>query len=145
MWKKLIWIFLGILVIIVIGIQFLPYGYDHTNPPVTSEPNWNTAQTRELVERACFDCHSNETKWPWYSNIAPVSWLIEQDVIEGRSVLNFSTWDRPQHEAGEAWEAVQSGYMPPSYYLRMHPEARLNADEKAALIDGLRQSVTGGH
>lgn len=140
--KKILWIVLGMLVIIAVAIQFFPYGHDHTNPTVTAEPNWNSPETRNLAKRACFDCHSNETVWPWYSNIAPVSWLIEQDVIEGRSVLNFSTWDRPQREAGEAWEAVQGGWMPPSYFLKMHPEARLSADEKSTLMDGLRQSLS---
>jgi hypothetical protein len=139
--KKILWILLGTLVIIAVGIQFYPYRHDHTNPPVTAEPNWNSPETRSLAKRACFDCHSNETVWPWYSNIAPVSWLIEQDVIEGRRVVNFSTWDRPQGEAGEAWEVVQSGWMPPSSYLKLHPEARLSADEKSTLADGLRQSL----
>jgi len=63
--------------IVFIAMQLVPYGHAHTNPPVTGEPKWDSPQTRELAKRACFDCHSNETDWPWYSNIAPVSWLIQ--------------------------------------------------------------------
>jgi len=77
-------------VIVLIAIQLVPYGHAHTNPPVTGDPQWDSPQTRELAKRACFDCHSNETVWPWYSNIAPVSWLIQHDVDEGRSRMNFS-------------------------------------------------------
>src|SRR5574340_945670 len=66
-------------------IQLVPYGRNHTNPPVTGEPRWDSPQTRALAARACFDCHSNETKWRWYSNIAPISWLIQRDVDSGRA------------------------------------------------------------
>jgi hypothetical protein len=139
--KKYLIIALALLVVAFIAIQFVPYGRDHTNPAVSAEPNWDAPATRDLAQRACFDCHSNETVWPWYSNIAPVSWLIQRDVDEGRRVVNFSTWDQPQHEAGEAWEVVQVGYMPPSYYVLMHPEANLTPEETSALVDGLRQSL----
>lgn len=139
--KKVIRWILGGLLVIALAVQLYPYGRDHTNPPVTAEPAWNSPATRELAQRACFDCHSNETKWPWYSNIAPVSWLIQRDVEEGRAYLNFSEWDRPQHEAGEAWETVQVGYMPPPYYINLHPEADLSQAEQDALINGLRSSL----
>src|ERR1700674_2739250 len=76
-------------------IQLVPIGVSVTNPPVVSEPNWDSPQTRALAQRACFDCHSNETIWPWYSRVAPVSWLLASDVIQGRSRLNFSTWGQP--------------------------------------------------
>ena len=85
-----------IILLVVIGlflvIQFIPYGKDYINPPVVSEPNWDNPQTRELAKKACFDCHSNETVWPWYSKIAPVSWLVYRDVVEGRQLMNFSDW-----------------------------------------------------
>lgn len=124
-------------------IQLVPYGRDHNNPPVVGEPNWSTAQTRELAQRACFDCHSNETIWPWYSNIAPVSWLVQHDTEEGRRYLNFSTWGKggEGREPGEAVEAIQGGWMPPSMFLLMHPDARLTAAEKQALIQGLRTTI----
>ncbi len=57
-------------------LQIIPYGHNHTNPPIVEEPAWDSPQTRAVVKKACFDCHSNETVWPWYSNIAPLSWLI---------------------------------------------------------------------
>jgi cytochrome c551/c552 len=112
-------------------IQLVPYGHDHTNPPVVKEPTWD-AQTRAIAQKACFDCHSNEVVWPWYSNIAPFSWLIQHDVEEGRSRLNFSDWGR--WETGEIGEVVAEGEMPPGQYLIMHPAADLTDAEKQALI-----------
>ncbi len=121
-------------------IQLIPYGRYHVNPPVQAEPKWNNPQTRTLVKRACFDCHSNKTVWPWYSNIAPISWLTQHDVSEGRQALNFSEWNRPQ-KAGEIVEAVRKGKMPPATYLLTHPQARLSTREKQALIQGLQATV----
>ncbi|MBZ0136084.1 MAG: heme-binding domain-containing protein [Planctomycetes bacterium] len=123
-------------------IQLVPYGRDHTNPSVTGEPQWDSAATRDLAKRACFDCHSNETVWPWYSHVAPISWLVQRDVDEGREKLNFSEWDRPQKEADEAAEAVREGEMPMWIYLPTHPEARLTDAETQALISGL-EATTG--
>jgi mono/diheme cytochrome c family protein len=116
----------------VIAIQLVPYGRAHTNP-VRTEPAWHPAPARELAVRACFDCHSNQTRWPWYSNVAPVSWLIQRDVDEGRRTLNFSEWDRPQKEARESAEQVQKGTMPPWYY----PWARLSPAERDDLVRAL--------
>jgi Haem-binding domain len=144
MMKKIV---LGVLIGLIVGgilIQFLPYGHDHTNPPVTAEPQWNNQQTRDLVTRACYDCHSNQTTWPWYSNIAPVSWLIQHDVQEGRSRLNFSQWSGPQREAFNAVRQVQSGAMPQPYYVMLHPIANLTPAEKQALIQGLQATLGGG-
>jgi hypothetical protein len=132
----------GALVVLAL-IQAVPYGRAHENPPVTAEPAWDSARTRELAQRACFDCHSNETRWPWYSNVAPVSWSVTMHVDEGRDRLNFSEWDRPRREAGEAAETVQEGSMPPLYYRMAHPDARLSAGEKAELSAGLRASLGG--
>jgi hypothetical protein len=97
------------------------------------EPAWDSSATRELVRRACFDCHSNETKWPWYSSVAPVSWLTQSDVTNGRSRLNFTERDKPQRHAKDIAEMVKSGDMPPWFYLPMHPDAKLTDAEKAAL------------
>ncbi len=123
------------------AIQLVPYGRDHSNPPVTSEPQWDSTATRDLAKRACFDCHSNETVWPWYSHVAPVSWLLQRDVDEGRSKLNFSEWNKPQKEADEAAKEVREGEMPPWFYLPTHPEARLTEAEKQALIAGLEATI----
>jgi hypothetical protein len=102
------------------------------------EPTWDSPQTRALAARACFDCHSNLTKWRWYSNIAPVSWLVQADVDGGRGALNFSEWDRPQDVgAGDVVEAVRGGSMPPWYYTLLHANASLDAADKNALTRGL--------
>ena len=121
-------------------IQLIPYGRNHLNPPQTKEPSWNSPDTRALFRRACFDCHSNQTVWPWYSHIAPVSWLLQNDVNGGRSHLNFTEWDRPQRHAKDVATEVNPGDMPPWYYLPMHPAAKLTAVEKQALIDGAEKS-----
>jgi hypothetical protein len=122
-------------------IQFVPFGHDHTNPPATKEPAWDSPETQALIRRACFDCHSNETNWLWYSHVAPVSWLVQRDVNGGRSHLNFTEWDKPQKHAKDIAEEVKSGDMPPWFYLPMHPAARLSDAEKQALIDGAAKSV----
>jgi hypothetical protein len=121
-------------------IQFVPFGHQHTDPPVIQEPPWDSPQTRDLARRACFDCHSNQTVWPWYSNVAPVSWLNQRDVNGGRSHLNFSEWSKPQRHAGHAIREIQTGDMPLWFYLPMHSEARLTPEEKSALIAGLRKT-----
>jgi hypothetical protein len=128
---------------LVIAIQFVPYGRDHVNPGVVVEPAWDSPATRELAVRACYDCHSNETVWPWYSNVAPVSWLVQQHVTEGREELNFSEWRRSQ-EGDEAAETILEGSMPLRSYLLTHPSARLNAVELGALVDGL-DATFGAH
>ena len=119
--------------------QFVPYGRDHSNPPVQNEPEWDSLETRALVERACLDCHSNETVWPWYSNVAPISWLVQRDTMEGREELNFSEWGtRGEGEEGEEMrESILEGEMPLPVYLITHPEARLSELEQAQLIEGL--------
>jgi hypothetical protein len=131
---------LGIVVLAVVGLQLIPYGRAHANPPVQTEPQWNSPRTRELFVRACADCHSNETVWPWYSNLAPVSWLVQRDVDEGREKFNISDGSG---EADEAAEKVAEGEMPPTIYTLMHPEAKLSVSEKQELIQGL-QATFGG-
>ena len=120
-----------------LAIQLIPYGWSHSNPPVAAEPKWDSPRTRELFFRACADCHSNETKWPLYSRVAPVSWLVYNDVQEGREHLNVSEWNRPQKDADEASEKLREGEMPLPIYLPLHPEARLQPAEKAELVRGL--------
>ena len=128
---------LGVLFGLFVLIQAVPYGRNHSNPPVTKEPAWDSAATRQLAEQACFDCHSNLTSWKWYTNVAPVSWLTQRDVDGGRSSLNFSEWDKPQDGAGDAVEAARSGSMPPWFYPLMHPKANLNAMQRLQLAKGL--------
>jgi len=134
--------FLGALGLMLL-IQVVPYGRDHSNPPVTAEPAWDTPATRDLAVRACYDCHSNEVEWPWYSNVAPFSWSVQRHVDEGRDALNFSEMDRRQHEVDEAAETVTEGEMPPFYYTITHPDARLTDAEKRDLADGLGATLEG--
>ena len=126
--------------VILLGvvIQFVPYGKNHTNQQLVQEPKWDTPKTRALFMRSCADCHSNETKWPWYSNVAPISWLVQHDVDEGREHFNVSNWlHQKKNKGDEAAEEVREGDMPPLVYLPAHPEARLSETEKKELIDGL--------
>ena len=139
-------ILLGLVGLIVLGlaIQLIPYGRNHTNPPVVAEPPWDSPQTRALFMRACGDCHSNETTWPWYSNIAPMSWLVQMDVEQGRGAFNVSEWGRGRNKAWEAPQAIREGEMPPFQYTILHPSARLSAAEKQALIQGLLATFGSG-
>ncbi len=116
-------------------IQLVPYRVE--NPPVRQEPAWDSPQTRELAQRACFDCHSNEVRVPWYGHVAPVAWVVRSHVEEARAELNFSEVDRPQREAHEAGEEVREGEMPPWYYTPMHPEAQLTEAQWSSLAAGL--------
>lgn len=121
-------------------IQVVPYGRQHENPPSVAEPVWDSSQTREIAARACFDCHSNQTRWPWYSNVAPASWLLQRHVDEGRRAVNFSEWTR-RDEKNELAEAMAEGEMPPASYMLLHPEARLSETEKRALTRGLSATL----
>lgn len=145
-YKLLIKIILGIAGLLLIGvlaIQLIPV--DRTNPAVVQEPQWDSPQTRALAQRACFDCHSNETIWPWYSYVAPISWGIADHVHEGRQKLNFSDWGRAG-ETDEIVEVILEGEMPLANYLWMHPEARLTQTEQQALVQGFKLTlgVSGG-
>jgi mono/diheme cytochrome c family protein len=121
-------------------IQLVPYGHSHSNPPVTQAAKFDSARTEQLVNDACGACHSNLTSWPPESNVAPFSWLIQHDVDEGRSRLNFSEWERAQPDVNQLINAISGGEMPPLQYKLLHPASRLSDSEKAALIAGLRST-----
>ena len=129
---------------LLVGIQLIPVWLVQTNPPVKAEPAWDSPRTHTLLQRACFDCHSNETTWPLYSRVAPVSWLVTLDTIRGRGHLNFSEWGTASQgrervrSANDMIEVITNGSMPPSNYLLLHPDARLTAADRQELIDGLR-------
>jgi hypothetical protein len=129
------------LVPVFLLIQLIPFGHDHSNPPVTKEPSWDSPETKELFRRACFDCHSNQTGWRWYTYVAPVSWLTARDVNGGRRHLNFDQWDKPQRHAKDVEHEVKSGDMPPWFYLPLHPSAKLSDAEKTQLIEGASKSL----
>ncbi len=135
--RWLLWSGVGLVVLFVL-IQAVPYGRSHSNPPVLAEPQWDSPTTRALAVRACFDCHSNLTKWRWYSNIAPVSWLVQLDVSGGRSQFNFSEWNKPQDVSiDDVVGTIRGGSMPPWFYTVIHSNASLSSAEKNSLIRGL--------
>jgi hypothetical protein len=138
--KALVYVLLAGVVVFGL-IQLLPIGKDHSNPPTVSEPDWNSPATRADVKEHCFQCHSNETEWPWYSNIAPASWLIAADVAEGRDHFNFSDWNQHPGELDEMVEEINRGTMPPIQYWIFHPSSRLSAAQKKTLDQELTATL----
>lgn len=120
-------------------IQLVPYGWTKDNPPVVQDAPWPDEASARLARDACYDCHSNETEWPVYSYVAPMSWLVRRDVEAGRDELNFSDWGDDAGEADDAIEALLEGAMPPRRYVLLHPEADLADAEVAQLVDALRE------
>jgi hypothetical protein len=124
-------------VLLGIGIAFVAAQLvrcSHDNPPVTAEIQAPEG-VQQIFERSCYDCHSNETRWPWYSQVAPVMWLVAHDVDEGREHLNFSTWaglsGKAKNKAKqEIAEVVEKGEMPMAYYVPLHAEAKLSDEDK---------------
>ncbi len=136
--KKISLILLAV-VVLFIGIQLIPYGKDHTNPRVVSEPQWDSPKTRATFIRLCGDCHSHETVWPKYSNFAPVSWLVQHDVEAGRTHLNISLWGVQDKNYGvDAANEYEKGEMPPWIYTLPRPENKLSQKEKEEFIKGLK-------
>lgn len=131
----------GYSLVLFVALQLVPYGRDHRDGLFESEPAWSSPEVRALAERACFDCHSHRTRWPWYAHVAPASWLLQYDVQKGRQAFNFSQWPRSRRHADEAVEEVQEGEMPPPIYTAMHPEAALSTQQRQQLIDGLKRLV----
>lgn len=122
-------------------IQLVPYGRAHSNPPVTQAAVFHSATVNQIVTDSCADCHSNLTKWPWYTNVAPASWLVTNDVNEGRDNMNLSEWNKPQPPLDEIVEKIKNGEMPPLKYKVMpnHSKARLSSKQKQELIAGFTQ------
>jgi hypothetical protein len=150
--RKIVFGLIGLAVAGFLVIQVLPMGnfvwwlQRNENPPVLQTIVWDSPETEALFRTACFDCHSNETVWPWYSNVAPVSWLILRDVNQGRAGLNFSEDDLTQIDMHHMSDHIY-GDMPKRSYLITHPEARYTNEQKAAMIEGLRITLAnlGGH
>ncbi len=128
------WI-LGALAILLLGIQAVPV--ERTNPAIEADLE-APAPVEAILRRSCYDCHSNETRWPWYAYVAPVSWLVAHDVNEARGDVNFSSWElmNDKDEANarhETWKEIDKGKMPLPKYVRLHPEARLSPEDLAVL------------
>ncbi|MGH9494157.1 MAG: heme-binding domain-containing protein [Candidatus Sulfotelmatobacter sp.] len=127
--------------IVLIAIQFFPV--DRTNPPVDPAKSFYATENvpqklQNVFRRSCSDCHSNQTNWPWYTHVAPVSWLVAHDVHEGRRKLNFSQWgDYPakkrDHKTEEICNNILDSEMPDSKYTLIHRNARLTEDEREAI------------
>ncbi|HEY1435246.1 MAG TPA: heme-binding domain-containing protein [Thermoanaerobaculia bacterium] len=118
---------------------------DRANPPVQGEVAAPPA-VRAILRRACYDCHSNEVVWPWYGRVAPVSWLLERDVREGRKEVNFSIFgqyaEKRRHRKWiEIPEQIEKAEMPPWFYTAVHPKARLSEADRAALVQWARDSA----
>ena len=137
--RRWFFVLIGILAFGFLLIQLIPFGRDHNNPPTVIEPAWDSPRTKELVQAACYDCHSNQTKWPWYSNVAPMSWLLYQDVSEARSTFNFNeiTPSEGAEWVGTMVFMIDKATMPPARYQALHPEARFSTEERREIIDGL--------
>lgn len=118
-------------------LQLVPYGWAHDNPPVVDDAPWPSRSAAEIARSACYDCHSNESEWPLYSYVAPMSWLVRRDVDEGRDRLNFSEWDDHESRADDAAEAILDGSMPPGRYTLVHRDAVLDESEKDVLVAAL--------
>jgi hypothetical protein len=130
-WKRILFV----LAVVAIGIQLVPVA--RTNPAGRGEPE-APPEIKSVLRRACYDCHSNETRWPWYAYVAPVSWLVGSDVTEGRQELNFSEWTalspgRQAKRKKRIGREVTAGEMPPWYYVTMHPAARLSPQDLQVL------------
>lgn len=117
---------------------------DTSNPEVVSTPTWADAHTQQLAERACYDCHSHETSWPWYTKVVPAYFLLSYDVQRGREIFNFSNWEETcctKAQIDDMAETVTKNHMPLPYYLVLHSEASLNDIERGELVYGLIETM----
>ena len=129
------------LVVILAGAQLVRPA--RTNPAANAPLAIGDRGVESILRRSCFDCHSNETRWPWYSNVAPVSWLVVRDVNEARDEMNFSSWKDPKGKLrAEICENVREGEMPLAIYLPLHADAGLTAADKKTLCDWASRSGT---
>jgi len=126
-----------LLAAILILIQFIPV--QKTNPPLLREPNWDSQKTRNYAVRVCFDCHSNQTVWPFYSKVAPISWFVAGHVNDGRENLTFSEWKAKFGK--DIIEELEEKEMPLKSYLLLHPSAKLNDTELTEFIEGLKKTI----
>jgi cytochrome c551/c552 len=140
--RVLKWIVI-VLIVVFLGSQFVRPA--RTNPPVDESQTifartQMTPQVSAIFERSCRDCHSNKTVWPWYTNVAPISWWLSSHVNEGRQNLNLSEWDkldrdRQDRKLRQICDEVSDGVMPLSSYVPMHPQSKLSDEDKKTLCD----------
>ena len=134
--------FAAAFVIMVVSIQAIPYGQPRTYPEGSGEPEWATPETRELMVRACYACHSNEVDYPAYSRVAPFSWTVQGHINAGRRAVNYSDFAANPAEGDATVTVTEDRSMPPGYYtlFGLNDHARLTDAELEALIDGLRDT-----
>mgnify|MGYP001025373126 CR=1 FL=1 len=137
--KRLLWV-LAASPIVLAAIQFVPYGRDYSPKPSPDPFQWHDPQAESIARVACYDCHSNETKWWWAVKVAPFSWLAQSDIDEGRRKVNFSDWGKKPLSAKKLEHALNDG-MPPIQYTIAHPEARITEAQKQALVKGFQASL----
>ena len=120
-------------------VQAVPYGRAHDNPRPTREARIADPAAATLFKDACADCHTDHTVWPAYSNVAPVSWLVQHDVEDGRAAFNLSEWtgSRRQPSLGEVRAKIAGGDMPPLQYRLIHSAGRLSASDKRRLVQAM--------
>ena len=128
-------VILYVAILAIVGAQFWPV--DRDNPAARGDPE-APVDVLAVLKRACYNCHSNETIWPWYGYVAPFSWILADHIEEGRAELNFSEWSaypvkRQIKKREEIIEELEEGEMPPSYYSLMHGDASVSEEELAAL------------
>ena len=135
--SRIIKTFVVLFLIAFLGIQFLEV--DQTNPPVEADIE-APSNIKAIFKKSCYDCHSNETKWPWYSKVAPVSWMISDHVNKGRKQLNFSMWEKyytadQRRLKEEILEEILNENMPLKNYTFLHPNSILTIDKKNLIKD----------
>ncbi len=145
--RKIVISIVSILVIGFLLLQVIPVGrfrsvlQRNPNPSITATIEWNSAEAQNLVRKACYDCHSNETIYPWYSQVAPVSWLVTRDVNQGRAAMNFSEDAATEYDIKDLeWHLYND--MPPWFYLIMHSEAKLTDEERDIVLAGFKATFT---
>lgn len=141
-WKIFKWLLISLICLFILIQLKRPA---RTNPAVDESHSIEahtqmTPPAKEIIDRSCRDCHSNKTEWPWYTNVAPVSWWITDHVNQGRKDLNLSEWgkldkDRQHKKLRQICDEVEDGAMPLSSYLPMHPKAKLSEQDKKTLCD----------
>jgi hypothetical protein len=139
---------IAVLVFVVILLLAQAIRIDRSNPLVRSDLPAAHA-VKPILRRACYNCHSNETIWPWYSGLAPASWLVGNDVKEGREHLNFSEWGvydsgTQSHKLRGIAEEVQGGEMPPWYYSMVHRQSRLSPAERDQILAWTAETIQMG-
>ena len=150
--KKKLWI---TAVALMAVIQFVPAAPPKSNPPGDAARGFEhvmqpPSEVVSILKRACYDCHSNETKWPAYSYVAPVSWLVQKHVADGRRQLNFSEWLLPDEKEFTDWNGfeklcteVNTGNMPIAGYVKLHPEAALTEPDRKSICGWVNQKLPG--